>query len=136
MRIGELAEQVGVSTDTIRYYERVGLLATPARGRNRYREYGPGAIEDMQFIKKAQLLGLKLEHIRQVMEISAGGQPPCDHVRSVVAEHLNDVEHKLRELRALRSTLKTTLARLDTEQVSVAGCRCAVIESSPLDSTS
>ena len=129
MRIGELAEQAGVSTDTIRYYERVGLLTPPARGRNRYREYGRGALEDMQFIKKAQLLGLKLDDIRTVLEISAGGQPPCDHVRSIVAAHLTDVEQKLRELRELRATLETTLAKLDTDQVSVGGCRCAVIES-------
>lgn len=129
MRIGELAEQAGVSTDTIRYYERVGLLAPPARGQNRYREYGPGALDDMQFIRKAQLLGLKLDDIRTVLEISAGGHPPCDHVRSVVIEHLADVERKIRELRELRATLKTTLTKLATQQVNVAGCRCAVIES-------
>ena len=129
MRIGELAECVGIAPGTIRYYEGVGLLSPPGRRKNRYRDYGPEAIEDLQFIQKAQLLGLKLKHIRQVMEISAGGQSPCDHVRSVVEEHLNDVEHKLRELRALRSTLEATLAKLDAEPVPAAGCRCAVIES-------
>ena len=129
MRIGELANQVGVSTDTIRYYERVGLLTPPARGRNRYREYGTGVVEDLQFIKKAQLLGLKLNDIHTVLEISAGGQPPCDHVRSVVVAHLTDVERKLSELRDLRATLESTLAKLDVEPKPATGCRCAVIES-------
>ncbi len=130
MRIGELAEQARVSTDTIRYYERVGLLTPPARGPNRYRDYGHGALEDMQFIKKAQLLGLKLDDVRTVLEISAGGQLPCDHVRSVVEAHLADVEQKLRALRELRATLKTTMAKLNAEPKPTTGCRCAVNESS------
>ena len=129
MRIGELAQRVGLTTDAIRYYERLGLLAPARRTESRYRDYGPEASDDLEFIKKAQSLGLKLTEIREVLEIASGGQPPCDHVRTVIAAHLDDVELKLRELRALRSTLKTTLTRLDTTPQVSAGCRCAVIES-------
>ncbi len=111
MLIGEVVRESGFTRDTIRYYERVGLLTPAARGRNRYREYGTGAVDDLQFIKKAQLLGLKLNDIHTVLEISAGGQPPCDHVRSVVVAHLTDVERKLSELRDLRATLESTLAK-------------------------
>ena len=129
MRIGELAQRVGLTTDAIRYYERLGLLTPARRTQSRYRDYGPEASGDLAFIKKAQSLGLKLTEIREVVEIASGGQVPCDHVRSVIASRLDDVECKLRELRALRSTLKTTLARLDDAPQVSAGCRCAVIES-------
>ncbi|MCH7475284.1 MAG: MerR family transcriptional regulator, partial [Gemmatimonadetes bacterium] len=82
MRIGELAQRVGLTTDAIRYYERLGLLAPVKRTQSRYRDYGPEASDDLEFIKKAQSLGLKLTEIREVLEIASGGQPPCEHVRT------------------------------------------------------
>ncbi len=129
VRIGDLAKQVGVTPDTIRYYEREGLLPSPERTPSGYRDYGPGVLDDLQFIKKAQALGLKLRDVREVLEISSGGKPPCEHVRATVAGRLADVEQRLRELRALRSTLRETLERLDRAPPPKAGCRCAVIES-------
>ena len=129
MRIGALAERVGVTPDTIRYYERVGLLAAPRRTPSRYRDYGPDALDDIRFIKKAQALGLKLSDIGQILEISSGGKPPCEHVRATVTARLTEVEARLRELRALRTTLNSTLARLDRAPTPRKGCRCAAIES-------
>ncbi len=129
MRIGDLAKQVGVTPDTIRYYEREGLLPTAERTPNGYRDYGPDAVNDLQFIKKAQALGLKLRDVREVLEISSGGKPPCEHVRATVSARLAEVEGRLRELRALRATLRETLERLDRAPPPKAGCRCAVIES-------
>ncbi len=128
MRIGKLAESAGVTPDTIRYYEREGLLEPPRRGSNGYRDYGPEAIDDLRFIKKAQLLGMKLSDVRETMEIAAGGIQPCEHVRAKVSARLSDVEERLKELRALRSTLLETLERLDRAPPPRAGCRCAVIE--------
>ena len=129
MRIGELAKTTGVTPDTIRYYEREGLLPSPQRTESGYRDYGPGVIEDLLFIKKAQALGLKLSDVREVLEISSGGKPPCEHVRATVSARLVEVEERLRELRALRATLRETLERLDRAPAPKAGCRCAVIES-------
>ena len=128
MRSGELGRSAGVTPDTRRYYEREGLLASPERTSSGYRDYRPGALDDLRFIKKAQASGLKLSDIQEVMQIAAGVRAPCEHVRSVVVEHLGDVEAKLRDLRALRSTLRATLARLDRTPAPKAGCRCAVIE--------
>ena len=128
MRIGYLASQTGFSTDAIRYYEKEGLLPTPKRTGNGYRDYGPEAVDDLEFIRKAQVVGLRLNDIREVLDIVSGGSPPCDHVRSVVRERLDDVDRKLVELKALRATLRRSLVRLDGEPVK-AGCRCAVIES-------
>ena len=129
MRIGELAKQVGVTPDTIRYYEREGLLPPAERTPSGYRDYGLDAVNDLQFIRKAQALGLKLRDVREVLEISSGGKPPCEHVRATVSARLAEVEERVRELRALRATLRETLERLDRAPPPKAGCRCAVIES-------
>lgn len=129
MRIGELAETAGVTPDAVRYYEREGLLPPPPRTPSGYRDYGPEVLDDLRFIKKAQALGLKLKDVREVLEISSGGKPPCEHVRGTVTARLTEVEERLRELRALRATLRETLQRLDRAPPPKAGCRCAVIES-------
>ena len=129
MRIGELAKQVGVTPDTIRYYEREGLLPPAERTPSGYRDYGLDAVNDLQFIRKAQALGLKLRDVREVLEISSGGKPPCEHVRATVSARLAEVEGRLRELRALRATLRETLERLDRAPPPKAGCRCTVIDS-------
>ncbi len=129
MRIGELAKTAGVTPDTIRYYEREGLLPPAERTPSGYRDYGPQAVNDLQFIRKAQALGLKLSDVREVLEISAGGRQPCEHVQATVSARLAEVEKRLRELRALRATLRETLERLDRAPAPKAGCRCAVIES-------
>ena len=129
MRIGDLAKHVGVTPDTIRYYEREGLLPPAERTPSGYRDYGPEVLDDLRFIKKAQALGLKLSDVREVLEISSGGKPPCEHVRATVSGRLAEVEERLRELRALRATLRDTLERLDRAPPPKAGCRCVVIES-------
>ncbi len=129
MRIGELAKSAGVTPDTIRYYEREELLPLPDRTPSGYRDYGPEVVDDLRFIKKAQALGLRLSDVREVLEISSGGKPPCEHVRATVSARLTEVEHRLKELRALRSTLRETLERLDRAPPPKTGCRCAVIES-------
>ncbi len=129
MRIGELAKTAGVTPDTIRYYEREGLLPPPERTPSGYRDYRTEVVDDLQFIKKAQALGLKLSAVREVLEISSGGKPPCEHVRATVTERLAEVDQRLRELRTLRATLRETLKRLDRAPAQEAGCRCAVIES-------
>lgn len=128
MRIGDLASQTGLSTDAIRYYEKEGLLPASERTDNGYRDYGPEAVGDVEFIRKAKVVGLRLNDIREVLDIVSGGRPPCDHVRSVLRDRLDDVDRKLVELKALRTTLRTNLVRLDDNPVA-AGCRCAVIES-------
>ncbi len=129
MRIGQLAERAGVTADTIRFYERQGLLAPARRTPSRYREYDREALEELRFIKKAQALGLRLDDIREVMEISSGGKPPCDHVRATLETRLAEVEERLRDLNELRGTLRAALRRLDRTPVPKRGCRCAVIES-------
>jgi DNA-binding transcriptional MerR regulator len=128
MQIGALARLSGVTPSTIRFYERSGLLAEPQRTPGGYRDYPPEAAEDLRFIAKAQASGLKLTDIREVMEIAAGGRPPCEHVRATVTARLAEVERRVRELRALRTALSATLERLDRAPIPQGGCRCGAIE--------
>src|ERR671918_1692948 len=128
MRIGDLADRAGVRPHTIRYYEREGLLPAPRRTSGQYRDYGPEALEDLRFIRKAQTIGLSLGEVREVMEIASGGRAPCDHVRAILTTRLTEVEERLRELRILRSTLRAALERLDRAPEPREACRCAVIE--------
>jgi DNA-binding transcriptional MerR regulator len=128
MRIGELADLAGVTPDTVRFYERQGVLASPERLDNGYRNYGAQALEDLRFVRKARSLGLALNDIQEVMEISSGGRPPCDHVRATVQTRLLEVEKRMKELRMVRKTLRKTLDRLDQVPAPSAGCRCPAIE--------
>ena len=128
MRIKELGDRAGVTPDAIRYYERVGLLGRAPRAPNGYREYGEETLEDLRFIHKAQVLGLKLRDIQEVMEIAAGGRAPCEHVRTALDSRLQEVETRLRELRDLRATLREAIVRLDRAPRRQTRCRCPVIE--------
>ena len=128
MRIGELAHLAGVTPDTIRFYEKQRLLPAPPRTPSGYRSYETHTLEDLSFIRKGQALGLRLSEIREVMDMTADGQVPCDHVRSSLLARLDDVERRIAELRTLRVTLRGALARLDAAEVPPPGCRCAAIE--------
>ena len=109
LRIGDLASRIGVQPEAIRYYERRGLLPRPARGPNRYRLYAPEHLERVEFIKRAQSLGLSLEEIREVMELKYGGTSPCQHVRDLLREKLEGVDRQIARLRAFRRELADSL---------------------------
>jgi len=131
MKIGALAKRAGVTTDTVRYYEKEGLLSPPPRTPGGYRDYEESVLDDLLFIRKAQALGLRLGEVREVMEIAAGGQPPCDHVRATVRSRLSEVERRIGEMKALRGSLREVLRRLERVDAPPPGCRCAAIEADP-----
>ncbi len=132
LRIGELSARTGVSSHAIRFYERTGILPPAARTSSGYRIYALESVDQVAFVKKAQALGLRLADVKEVLEISAGGRQPCEHVREKVESRLGEVETRLRELRELRVTLRHTLRLLGTAQETSSACRCAVIEAAPL----
>lgn len=109
MRIGQLAAQAGLSVDGLRYYEQLGLLAPRERSEAGYRLYDEEALERLRFIRRAQELGLRLQEIREILEIRAGGRPPCRHVRDLLARRLGEVEARLAELERLRDELRSRL---------------------------
>ena len=127
-QIGELSARTGVARHTIRFYERKGVLPEPERTSSGYRMYGPAAVERLEFIAKGQSLGLRLDDIREVLDISEGGREPCEHVRELIEERLHETEERLQELEGLRGTLRRTLERFDRIESADANCRCRVIE--------
>jgi DNA-binding transcriptional MerR regulator len=105
MQIGTLAETIGVSTKTIRFYEQRGLLPPPPRTVGGYRDYPPAAARRLRFIRDAQGAGLALAEIREILALRDSGQAPCAAVAALVAEHLDQIERRLADLRGTRAAL-------------------------------
>ncbi len=114
MRIGELAEQAGISTKAIRYYEQVGILAPPARTPSGYRAYDEVALGRLGFVRAAQAVGLSLGEIRQVIAFRDHGQAPCAHVTELLQRHAAELDARIRELQQLRGELQQLAERAAT----------------------
>lgn len=129
MRIGQLAEQAGVSTKTIRYYESVGLLPEPKRTSSGYRSYEGGTVERLRFIRDAQSSGLSLAEIASVLELKESGTTSCHHTRSLLTRHLEEVDRQIERLQETREKLQAMAARAD--ELDPSTCtdpnRCQVI---------
>ena len=113
-RIGEIAELTDVSVEALRYYEQRGLLRTPPRTDGGLRRYGPDAVEQVNFIKQAQALGLTLQDIQHL--IVDGRQrkgADCRRVRELLARHIATIDRRLQDLKQLRQTLSDHLAACD-----------------------
>jgi DNA-binding transcriptional MerR regulator len=113
VRAGELARGAGVSTDTLRHYERKGVLQKPRRSANRYREYPPDALARVLLVRRALAFGFTLDELARVLRARERGAAPCREVRALAAAKLSDVEARLRELTALRDELRATLTGWD-----------------------
>lgn len=105
MRIGDLAAVTGVSTQTIRFYEREGLLLTPGRESNGYRVYEDDVVKRVGFIRAAQAAGLTLSDIAGVLKLREAGQVPCSHVQSLLTGKLQEVRARQEELTRLEAEL-------------------------------
>lgn len=103
--IGSLARRVGVNVETIRYYERRGLLRRPSRPESGYREYPPDAVRQVRFIKRAQSLGFSLREIRDLLDLGGDPRVSCAEVLSVATRKLADIETKIRTLETMRALL-------------------------------
>lgn len=124
MRIGELARRSGVGVDTVRFYEREGLLAAPARSPSGYRDYAPASVERLRFAKQLQQLGFKLHEIAELLDDVDRGSATCAVQQKRFEAVLARVDEKLSELRAVRRGLASTLRRCATGE-----CRLLDVES-------
>ena len=105
MKIGDLARQAGVSVQAVRYYERRGLLAEPRRRASGYREYGPGTLDRLRFIKRAQELGFTLTEVGELLALRLDPRTSAAQVKSRVAEKIADIDAKMRDLEHIRHAL-------------------------------
>jgi Cu(I)-responsive transcriptional regulator len=106
LSIGDLARATGTKVVTIRYYEHIALLPTPARTAGNYRAYGQGHLNRLSFIRRSRDLGFSLKQVRELLELADDRSRACGEVDIIAQEHLLEIESKLADLEALRRELK------------------------------
>jgi MerR family copper efflux transcriptional regulator len=126
LSIGDVAKQAGVHIETLRYYERRGLLASPPRSTSNYRLYSEETVHRVRFIKGAQELGFSLKEILELLSLRAEPTTSCEDIREHAEAKIKDIEAKIRSLQAM----KRALAKLVTE-CSGSGpiTECPILES-------
>jgi Hg(II)-responsive transcriptional regulator len=105
MRSGELAALAGVNVETLRYYERRGLLDNPPRSTGGYRVYPDGAVEVVRFVKRTQELGFSLDEIDELLHLAGGGPDDCDQVRILAEVKMNEFERRILDLNRMRDSI-------------------------------
>lgn len=103
--IGEVARRAGVTVKAIRYYERIGLIPPPVRNEGNLRRFAAPVVERLEFVKRAKSLGFTLLEIGEILSVHDEGQCTCGRVRETVRRKLAEIEAKLREVRAMRTSL-------------------------------
>ncbi|HEX8772711.1 MAG TPA: heavy metal-responsive transcriptional regulator [Pyrinomonadaceae bacterium] len=110
---GELARRCGVSTDTLRHYERKGVLPKPLRLSNGYRKYPANSVDRIRLIRRALSVGFTLDELGRFLKARDLGQAPCREVRALAEEKLTALESRLSEMQALRDEMRATLLDWD-----------------------
>lgn len=105
LRTGEVAARAGVNIQTLRYYERRGLLAEPGRRASGYREYPTDAVRLIRFIKRAQELGFTLTEIEELLRMRSDVTASCSEVRTAARSKIDDINKKMKSLRAMKRAL-------------------------------
>lgn len=121
MTIGRLAEATGIRVETVRWYEKVGLLPAPERSPGNYRLYGPEHLRRLSFIRRGRALGFTVEQIRDLLALSDDRNRSCGEVDTIARAHLADVERKLADLTQLAAELREVIDRCGCG--NVADCR-------------
>ncbi|MGH3736166.1 MAG: MerR family transcriptional regulator [Micromonosporaceae bacterium] len=105
LRVGELAARVGIGADTVRYYERAGLLPPPPRSAAGYRRYAPAVADRLRFIQGCQRLGLRLREIRDLLAVRDTGQCPREPAAQLLRRRLTELDAEIARLSALRGEM-------------------------------
>jgi MerR family copper efflux transcriptional regulator len=113
LRIGDIAAACGVSVDTIRHYERKGVLGGVARDGSGYRRYPPDTIDRVRVVRRALSIGFTLDELARIYRQRASGQPPCRGVRALAARKLTELDQRIEELLKLRAAMSGTLESWD-----------------------
>ena len=125
MRTGEVADRAGVNIQTLRYYERRGLLAEPPGSPTGYRDYPGSAVAVLRFVKRAQELGFTLTEVEELLELADGGPASCDAARHLAETHIVELERKIADLEQMRASLGALVA---TCQRPRAARTCALLD--------
>ncbi|RMH40478.1 MAG: MerR family transcriptional regulator [Deltaproteobacteria bacterium] len=123
---GQVARAAGVHVETLRFYERRGLLPKPPRRRSGYRQYPPDAVRIVRFIKRAQRLGFTLDEIAELLALRDDDRRACSEVRGAAEHKIAEIDDKIRALRAMRRALAELVATCADGDASVR--RCPILE--------
>jgi DNA-binding transcriptional MerR regulator len=131
IRIGELADRVGVTAKAIRYYEEVGLVPPPSRSEGGYRLYSADDERRLRFIATARRVGFALGEIEEMLALRERGQPPCAYVADAVERRILEIDEHQAQLRALKSELIRLRGRVNDLPAPVVarGAYCHVLQS-------
>lgn len=122
--IGRLAQQTATKAETIRYYEKIGLLGAPMRSAGNYRFYSDKDAQRLRFVRRSRELGFAIEQIRELMAFSSHSERDCSTVDNVVKAHVHDIEGKIRDLQALRIELERMISRCPGGNIA----ECRILE--------
>ncbi|MBN8483831.1 MAG: helix-turn-helix domain-containing protein [Sphingomonadales bacterium] len=121
VKIGELASATATKVETVRYYEKIGLLPPPARTSANYRAYGSDHLARLSFIRRARDLGFSLEAVRELLTLSDDKTQSCEAVDGIARIHLNEIDRKIGDLTALRTELDRVIG--SCRHGTVADCK-------------
>ena len=119
--IGVLARATETQVETIRYYERIGLLSAPARTTGNYRAYGPDHLRRLSFIRRSRELGFSIKTVRELLNLGDQKEADCSAVDTIAREQLAEIERKIADLSALRHELKSLIGQCGNG--TIAECR-------------
>lgn len=122
LTIGKLAERTGMSSDTLRYYEKMGLIKTASRSESGYRIYGEDAERILQFIRGAKTLNFTLEEIRQLLTLNRSDKATCAEVLKHTTGKITEAEQKIRELKEVKRILSALVEQCPADGTSVSSC--------------
>ncbi|MGB7622949.1 MAG: heavy metal-responsive transcriptional regulator [Terriglobia bacterium] len=128
MSIGELAKAAGVSPDTLRHYERKGVLPRAVRLPNAYRQFPSVALDRVLLVRRALSLGFTIDELARILCVKERGGAPCRQVRDLAAKKLSEIEQRLQEIRTLRREFQTLLKDWDRRLAKTRSGRAYLLE--------
>lgn len=124
LSIGELSKQSGVNIETIRYYEKIGVMPAPDRSASGYRLYGADHLKRLNFVRRSRRLGFSLDEIRGLLRLVDGDAYTCAQVRKLTLDHLAEIRRKIADLKRLERVMAEMAAQCSGDRVP----ECAVID--------
>jgi len=116
LTIGALSKRTGCNIETVRYYEKIGVLPQPRRRRSGYRTYADDDVRRLTFVRRARELGFSLEEVKALLRLADEQEPSCGNARDLAVHHLAEVRRRIRDLRAIERVLAETATRCAREE--------------------
>lgn len=124
LSIGALSQQSGVNTETIRYYEKIGVMPKPGRSAGGYRVYGQDHVKRLHFVRRGRELGFSLDELRRLLVLVDGHSYTCAEIHALTVEHVKDIRQKISDLRRLERVMSGMAASCTRDQIP----ECPVID--------